>query len=75
MMEIINKGTEFVREVWDRSDAINYFKSIGEDYKAKIVNDLPENEEITVYKQGDWLDLCRGPHFTYNKAHWKIISS
>ena len=42
MMEIINKGTEFVREVWDRSDAINYFKSIGEDYKAEIVNDLPE---------------------------------
>jgi len=67
MMEIINKGTEFVREVWDRSDAINYFKSIGEDYKAEIINDLPEDEEITVYKQGEWLDLCRGPHLPTTK--------
>ena len=67
MMEIINKGTEFVREVWDRSDAINYFKSIGEDYKAEIINDLPEDEEITIYKQGEWLDLCRGPHLPTTK--------
>ena len=67
MMEIINKGTEFVREVWDRSDAINHFKSIGEDYKAEIINDLPEDEEITIYKQGEWLDLCRGPHLPTTK--------
>ena len=67
MMEIINKGSEFVREVWDRPDAINYFKSIGEDYKAEIINDLPEDEEITIYKQGEWLDLCRGPHLPTTK--------
>ena len=43
-------------------DLIDYFKSIGEFYKAEIITDLPEDEEITIYSQGDWLDLCRGPH-------------
>tara|TARA_A100001011_G_scaffold308859_2_gene324678 strand:- start:23161 stop:25107 length:1947 start_codon:yes stop_codon:yes gene_type:complete len=67
MKEIITKGTEFEREVWDRVDAINYFKEIGEDYKAEIINDLPMDEEITIYKQGEWLDLCRGPHLPTTK--------
>ena len=62
MSEIIDKGLPFVREVWERNDAIDYFNGIGEKYKTEIINDLPQDEEITIYKQGEWLDLCRGPH-------------
>ncbi|MCD6073479.1 MAG: threonine--tRNA ligase, partial [Rhodospirillales bacterium] len=62
MAEIIDRDLPIVREVWDRVEAIKYFKSIGEDYKAEIIQDLPGTETITIYKQGDWTDLCRGPH-------------
>ena len=62
MSDIIDQDLPIERQVWDRNDAIDYFKSIGEIYKAEIVEDLPEDETITVYKQGEWLDLCRGPH-------------
>jgi threonyl-tRNA synthetase len=62
MAEIIDRDLPIVREVWDRNDAIQYFKGIGEDYKAEIIQDLPGTETITIYKQGDWTDLCRGPH-------------
>ena len=62
MHEIIDRGDEFLREVWNRDDAITYFSNIGEIYKAEIIRDLPESEEITIYRQGDWVDLCRGPH-------------
>ena len=62
MAEIIDRDLPIVREVWDRNVAIQYFKGIGEDYKAEIIQDLPETETITIYKQGDWTDLCRGPH-------------
>jgi len=62
MAEIVDRDLPIVREVWDRNEAIKYFKSIGEDYKAEIIQDLPETETITIYKQGDWTDLCRGPH-------------
>ena len=67
MHEIIDKGLEFKREVWDRKQAIKHFKDEGEFYKAEIIEDLPENEEITIYRQGDWLDLCRGPHLPTTK--------
>jgi threonyl-tRNA synthetase len=62
MREIVAAAEPFVREVWDRDDAIAHFESIGEHYKAEIIRDLPEGEEVSVYRQGDWLDLCRGPH-------------
>ena len=62
MLQIIEKSMPFTREVWDRSSAISYFDNIGQTYKSEIIKDLPEDEEITVYKQGEWLDLCRGPH-------------
>lgn len=62
MHEIVKRDEEIIREVWDRNEAIAHFKSIGEIYKAEIIEDLPEGEPITIYRQGDWLDLCRGPH-------------
>lgn len=62
MADIVDRDLPFVREVWDRNDAIRHFESIGEKYKAELIRDLPETEEITIYRQGDWIDLCRGPH-------------
>ena len=60
MCDIIDRGDEFKREVWKKEEAVKFFKNQGEYYKAEIVNDLDEN--VTIYKQGKWLDLCRGPH-------------
>ena len=62
MHEIIGKGENFKREVWTQKKAIDYFSEKGESYKVELINDIPETEEITIYRQGDWLDLCRGPH-------------
>jgi len=62
MKEIVDRDLPIVREVWDRDAAIAHFKEIGEIYKAEIISDLPAEEEITVYRQGDWKDLCLGPH-------------
>ena len=62
MREIIQRNDKFVREVWDRDEAIKYFMDHGEEYKAELIRDLPEGEEISIYRQGEWLDLCRGPH-------------
>lgn len=62
MRKIVERGSPFVREVWDRNDAIAFFKNKGENFKAELIQDLPETESIKMYKQGDWIDLCRGPH-------------
>lgn len=62
MHEIVKRDEVIERQVWQRQQAIDYFKSIGEDYKAELISDLPEDEVITVYQQGEFLDLCRGPH-------------
>ncbi len=62
MREIVARNAAFTREVWDRGDAIRFFEERGEGYKAELIRDLPGAETITLYKQGDWIDLCRGPH-------------
>lgn len=62
MAEIIANGANFTREVWNRTEAIEFFEKNGEHFKAELISDLPENEEISIYRQGEWLDLCRGPH-------------
>lgn len=67
MRQIIERGDAFEREVWDRNEAIDYFMEQGETYKAELIRDLPEGEKITVYRQGKWLDLCRGPHMPTTK--------
>ncbi|WP_140986101.1 threonine--tRNA ligase [Asticcacaulis tiandongensis] len=68
MKELVDRDEKIVREVWDRNEAIAHFESIGENYKAEIIRDLPGTETITVYRHGDnWKDLCRGPHFPSSK--------
>jgi len=62
MIEIINRGENFTREVWSRDEALKFFTNKGEIYKAELITDLPKDETITIYKQGQWLDLCKGPH-------------
>ncbi len=62
MRDIIAGNAAFEREVWDRDEAIAFFEARGERYKAELIRDLPGTETITMYKQGDWIDLCRGPH-------------
>ena len=62
MSQIVDEGRETRREVWDRDEAIAHFKKIGEHYKAEIIGDLPEGEDVSVYFHGEWYDLCRGPH-------------
>ena len=67
MRQIIERGASFEREIWDRDEAIKFFEDKGEAYKAELIRDLPEEELITIYKQGEWLDLCRGPHMPSTK--------
>ncbi|WP_022727810.1 threonine--tRNA ligase [Fodinicurvata sediminis] len=62
MHEIVKRDESIKREVWDRDEAITFFESIGEIYKAEHIRSLPEDEVITIYRQGNWLDLCLGPH-------------
>lgn len=62
MAEIIDRDLEFIREIWERDEAIKFFKDKGEVYKAELIEAIPSGEEVSIYKQGDWIDLCRGPH-------------
>ena len=65
MSDIIDRNVKTKREVWKRDEAIKHFKKIGENYKAEIIQDIPESEELSVYHHGDtWHDLCRGPHLS-----------
>lgn len=67
MKEIVDRDEKITREVWDRDEAIKHFDGIGEQYKAQIIRDLPGTDTITVYRQGNWKDLCRGPHLPSTK--------
>ncbi len=62
MHKISKEALPVQRLEWDRQYAIDYFNNLGENYKAQIIQDLPENETISIYQQGEFLDLCRGPH-------------
>lgn len=64
MKEIVARDEQIVREVWDRNEAIKFFEKKGEKFKAEIIRDLPETETITCYRQGNFIDLCRGPHMS-----------
>ena len=77
MLKISEENLDIVHEVKLREDAIKFFKKIGEDYKVEIINDLDESEVLKVYAQGDFTDLCRGPHVPSTGAiqHFKLLSS
>ncbi len=62
MKEIVDRNIPIVREVWTRDQVAKFFEEKGETFKAEWVWELPEGEEISMYRQGDWVDLCRGPH-------------
>ncbi len=62
MHEIIQKNASFTKEVWSRKQAREFFKKNGEMFKVELVDAIPEGEDLKIYKQGEWLDLCRGPH-------------
>ena len=62
MHEIVKRDEPVTREVWDRAEAIKFFKDKGEHYKAEIIEGIPGDDEVSLYRQGDFIDLCRGPH-------------
>ena len=62
MRDIVDRDEEIIREVWNRDEAIAHFRDIGEIYKADIIASIPAGEDVSVYRQGNWKDLCRGPH-------------
>jgi threonyl-tRNA synthetase len=64
MHEIIAKNAPFTKEVWSRDKAKEFFRDKGEHFKVELVDAIPAGEDVKIYKQGEWLDLCRGPHMT-----------
>jgi threonyl-tRNA synthetase len=64
MREIIARDKPFTKEVWSREEAKRVFRDRGEAFKVELVDAIPEDQALNIYKQGDWFDLCRGPHMT-----------
>jgi threonyl-tRNA synthetase len=62
MREIVDRDEKITREIWSRDRIADYFREHGESFKADWVREIPEDEEISVYRQGSWLDMCTGPH-------------
>ncbi|MDO9222855.1 MAG: threonine--tRNA ligase [Caulobacter sp.] len=67
MAQIVDRDEKIVREVWERDKAIAHFTAIGEAYKAEIIEGIPADQDVTLYRQGSWADLCRGPHLPSTK--------
>ncbi|HHY50311.1 MAG TPA: threonine--tRNA ligase [Alphaproteobacteria bacterium] len=67
MAEIIQRGAAFTKEIWDREEAKRVFKAKGEDFKVELIDAIPPDQPIKIYKQGQWFDLCRGPHMRTTK--------
>ena len=75
MAELAKKDEAVVREEWQREDAVKYFESIGEKYKAEIIAAIPAEQKIGLYREGNFIDLCRGPHVpsTGRLKHFKLM--
>ncbi len=75
MTELANKDEPVVRRVLPRDEAVAYFKSLGEHYKAEIIESIPSNEDVSLYREGKFEDLCRGPHVpsTGKLKHFKLM--
>ena len=76
MQEIVKRDLAIRREEWPRNQAIEEFEKIGETFKAEIIRDIPESEILSIYRQGEWKDLCRGPHVpsTGKLGAFKLLS-
>lgn len=76
MAELSKRDIPVVREEWLRDDAVAFFKGIGEAYKAEIISSIPADQQISLYREGDFVDLCRGPHVpsTGKLKHFKLMS-
>jgi threonyl-tRNA synthetase len=72
MAELANADQAVSREVMGRDEAVAFFRGIGEEYKAEIIADIPADQEIGIYQQGDFKDLCRGPHVP-STGHLKVF--
>ncbi len=75
MAELAKKDFPVTREVWPRDKAVEFFKSIGEHYKAELIASIPSGEDVSLYREGDFVDLCRGPHVpsTGKLKHFKLM--
>jgi threonyl-tRNA synthetase len=73
MKDIVDRNEPIEREVWNRDDAVKFFRGIGEEYKAEIIASIPSAEDITLYRQGEFIDLCRGPHLPSTGALGKAF--
>jgi len=67
MAEIIGRGAAFTKEVWSRDEAKRVFAAKGETFKVELVDAIPEDQQVKIYRQGQWFDLCRGPHMRSTK--------
>lgn len=72
MVELARKNERVVREEWNRIEAVEFFRSIGEHYKAEIIESIPAEEGISLYREGNFIDLCRGPHVP-STGHLKVF--
>ncbi|WPY00609.1 Threonine--tRNA ligase [Candidatus Trichorickettsia mobilis] len=75
MHEIVKRNEKITREVWNRDEAIKFFRDQKESYKAEIIESIPVDQQITIYKQGNFVDICRGPHSpsTGKVKHFKLM--
>ena len=75
MAELAKKDFQVTREVWPRDKAVDFFKSIGEHYKAELIAAIPADQDVSLYREGDFVDLCRGPHVpsTGKLKHFKLM--
>src|SRR5438046_2592970 len=76
MQEIVKRDLPIRREEWNREEAIKLFDKLGEKYKVEIIKAIPGDEQLSVYRQGEWFDLCRGPHVpsTGKLGAFKLLS-
>jgi threonyl-tRNA synthetase len=72
MAELASRNLPVTREVWARDDAVSFFESIGEKYKAELIGAIPAGEQVSLYREGDFIDLCRGPHVP-STGHLKVF--
>ena len=75
MAELARKDIPVTREVWSRDDAVRFFEGQGERYKAELIAAIPQDQEVSLYREGDFIDLCRGPHVpsTGKLKHFKLM--